>query len=220
MTPTLALMTCATITCTSPDSAATTFHRGPGTDHVFVKTTATRAGEAYSPQAEEYCRKRNERGEWVKDGHYILWGPNGERLEEGGYVNGSREGAWSGWSPGQIQKRRLEHGKLEGTDVIGTPREFPIDFCACNCQWMGVYWGLGSDYWKVLGRTSTECFLEVGGEIEMGALPRVVYPVPRSLGRVVFHASEHGRIDLSLLQPFAQPDSAGGSGPSQSCSYH
>src|SRR5262249_11785787 len=51
-----------------------------GTEHVKTKTSAERASNAYYPQAEEYCRRKSEHGTWVIHGHYILWGPNGERL--------------------------------------------------------------------------------------------------------------------------------------------
>jgi hypothetical protein len=99
-----------------------------------MHTSAARASEAYYPQAEEYCRKRNGQGDWVIDGHYILWGPNGERLEEGEYRDGKRDGLWTCWLPSQLQARTFVRGKLDSVDVPGAPHEFTIDFCACNRQ--------------------------------------------------------------------------------------
>lgn len=178
-----------------------------GTQHFKIKTSAARAAQAYFPQAEEYCRKRNAQGKWVMEGHYILWGPNGERLEEGEYRDGKRDGPWNFWLPSQLQVRSFVGGRLDTAEVVGAPREFTIDFCACNRQWIGVPWSMGSNYWKVFGPSGSSCIVEVGGEIEMGALPRRFFQVPREVGRLTFRFKGLG-LDFSPLAPYSLPDSS------------
>src|SRR5262249_53387784 len=155
-----------------------------GTEHVKTKTSAERASNAYYPQAEEFCRRKSEHGTWVIHGHYILWGPNGERLEEGEYRDGKRDGAWAYWSPSQLVARWFTQGHQDSVRVLGAPHEFTIDFCACKRQWMGAPWALGRKDWKVFGPTGPNCIVETGGEVEMAPTPKRYFQVPREVGRL------------------------------------
>lgn len=177
-----------------------------GTVHTLVPTSPARAREAYYPSAEEFCRKR---GTWTRHGHYVLWGPNGERLEEGEYVDGKREGSWQFWLPSQLQIRHFVGGKQAGVEVRGAPSAFAIDVCACRHQWMGVPLELGSMYWKTVASDDTTCTLEVGGEIEMGRMPLRRYRVPRSLGRVEIPVRD-GWLRFDAVSRYLLPDPAPG----------
>ena len=212
MTALMPQVACMLIACApSPDTVDRACVCAAGTERFRTRTSAAaRASEAYYPQAEEYCRKKKD-GQWVRHGHYILWGPNGERLQEGEYREGKREGAWKYWSPNQLATRWFAQGSRESVAVAGAPQEFIIDFCACNRQWMDVAWALGSRYWRILGTDGPDCIVEIGGEIEMAELPSRFFLVPRDLGRLTFKKDPrlgwHGELDFSPLAPYVVPDS-------------
>ena len=102
------------------------------TEYVKAKVSPQIAKKPNYPQFEEYCQKKVEKGFILKEGSYILWGPNGEKLEEGQYVNGKKDGKWERWLPSQILEDSWKEGEFIDSKVIGSPGIYVIDFGACN----------------------------------------------------------------------------------------
>ena len=54
-------------------------------------------------------------GEWVKDGPFVFYGPDGEKVAEGAYAGGLETGAWTRWlEDGTRTEGRFENGEREG----------------------------------------------------------------------------------------------------------
>jgi hypothetical protein len=73
-----------------------------GAKYKKEKVPAQVTNEPYYSQLEEYCQKRNAEGTAVKEGPYVLWGPNSEKQSEGQYVDGKKDGKWIRRIPSQI----------------------------------------------------------------------------------------------------------------------
>jgi hypothetical protein len=155
--------------------------------------------------AEEYCEKMSADNRTVRHGPYTLRGPNGEALEQGEYVDGRREGKWFTLSGAQFCERTYRDGKPDHdkTKVIGNAdRWIAIDFGAANPQKTTiVYCGLGSTRFSLGSVSEKDCLLTVGGEIERGEKPVVIYRVPRTLGRRTFDNTTMG-LDFSSLKEY------------------
>ncbi|MFN8588741.1 MAG: hypothetical protein U0704_13185 [Candidatus Eisenbacteria bacterium] len=164
--------------------------------------------KAYYPQFEEYCRKKVGGG-WVKHGHFVLWGPNGERLEEGEYRDGVRIGSWARWVASSAYAWKTPSAERQydmGLKPSEPPPQVTIDFCACNKQWIGKPTTMGSVHWKIFGVEGNDCIMEVGGEIEGGELRPEYFRVPRDVGRLNFPAPN--RVDFSALSRYGVPDTS------------
>jgi hypothetical protein len=176
----------------------------PGTEHVLLKTPEELAKKHYFPQAEEYCRKKLPDGTFVKHGLYILWGPNGERLEEGQYKDGKKDGFWRRWIPSQVTEQTWKAGKRVDSKVLPQPKSYVIDFGAAVPHAYSIPAGLGSTYYEVLGKEGKYCKLRYEIEIEMGKRPWVTCLVPTSIGKVTFENTNVG-LDFSAIKQYVRP---------------
>src|SRR5215204_3764767 len=77
-----------------------------------VKISAGRPEKTdYFAQFEEFCTQRGASRRFVKHGPYWLWGPNGEVIIQGQFVNGKKNGTWTRWIPSQTVEELWKNGK-------------------------------------------------------------------------------------------------------------
>ena len=202
---------------TLADSTGANFRCSAGLEHVVIRTSPERARHAYYPQTEEFCRQRLADGSVVLQGHYVLWGPNGERLEEGDYLDGKRDGVWRRWLPTQVIEDTWKMGKLSSVRDMGAPPAWDVDFCNCIPQAYLFYHGQGSMSAYLTGARGDTCWLATQIEIERGHGPMHRYRVPRGIGRLSFPIAPHMPPDLSALRAYQILDSilTPGRGPRQ-----
>jgi len=74
----------------------------------------------------EYDEVQLPNGDWVRHGPAIRWSRAGQKLEEGGYVDGEREGPWTFWNDdGRIDPARTGYYH-EGARVGDDPPADPL----------------------------------------------------------------------------------------------
>jgi hypothetical protein len=175
-----------------------------GLEHVYRKLTPEEAAKS-GGVAEEYCRKKTAEGKFVKEGPYALWGPSGEALEQGNFVEGERDGKWTSTSTVQIADHYYKHGNYEKAEVVGEPLWIVIDFDAADQQGGFIYCGLGVTIYEILGKEGEYCRMRYRTEIEL-SLPNtqktwIDLLVPRRLGKRTFGKLASG-TDFSSLQKY------------------
>src|SRR5205823_4284814 len=96
--------------------------------------------------SEEFCRRREANGTFVKHGPYTLWGPNGEAFEQGCFVDGQRDGKWISINTSQVVEHFYDKGTIVPAkgEVVGEPEWLVIDFAAANRQAYRVWCTFGS----------------------------------------------------------------------------
>jgi hypothetical protein len=179
-----------------------------GLEHVYEKLTPAEASKS-SGVAEEYCRRNAADGTSVKHGPYTLFGPNGEAIEQGNYVDGQRDGKWVYTSAVQVSERVFNRGKpvSETTVVVGEPTWLVIDFNAANRQKVTLWCALGSTTYEIFSREGEFCRMRYTGEVESAGMWSeknaiwVELLVPRSLGKRTFSKTATG-VDFSSLQKY------------------
>ncbi len=69
---------------------------------------------------EQYYVIKDQQGNYVKDGLYILWSINGQKKAEGNYKNGKTDGIYTTWFiNGQKEaESNFKDGKLDGKLII------------------------------------------------------------------------------------------------------
>jgi hypothetical protein len=182
----------------------------PGTERLLQPPSADLGVRQGGAVSEEACWKAAGSGIRVRHGPCVIWGPNGERLAEGAFVFGKKNGVWHQWTTVQEVTEYWTAGHYDSVRVVGTPQSFMIDFCACRPQSLGAYWGFGSNGWEVLDAGPDSCRIRTWVEMEGSYLPRRQFRVPRSLGRQTYIAQPHGRIDFSALEPYFETSLGGG----------
>lgn len=188
--------------------AQTTRMRCPaGTNHRRTRVAPGQSFMVAFPQFEEYCQRRRPGGRSFKDGPYRLWGPNGEKLEDGRYTNGRREGKWMRWIPSQILQDTWKRGKYIGAEVFGSPSSYTIDFRSCVPHEHNIPDALGSTSYKLIGKEGRFCRMSYSIEIEMGldigGRPQTLCTVPRSVDKLVFSNTTMG-FDFSAIAQYCK----------------
>jgi hypothetical protein len=177
------------------------------TEYMKAPVSLQIATKPYYPQFKEYCQKRKKNSTISKEGPYILWGPNGEKLEEGQYVNGKKDGKWVRWSPSQILEDTWKKGDYIGTRIIGEPSVYKIDFATCVPHEYSIPAALGSTTYRVSGKESEYCKLNYSIEIErsldIGQRKWISCSVPRSKKKLSFGNTQIG-IDFSIIKQYCK----------------
>jgi len=185
-------------------SSQSSFECPPGSDHILTKASETLGKAPNFARAEEYCLKAlGSKGGVclsVPAGHYVLWGPNGERLEEGDYIDGRKTGLWASWSPQEASQIVWNDGAPDSSSwkSFGRPTSITIDCLACLQQSFHVDGGAGSTDYGVLGAEGDTCRLSYAKTADGY---EVLCSVPRKLGVMSFSSRAEG-IDFSSLKPF------------------
>jgi len=96
---------------------------------ILVDLRRIRETYADGSPKEQYAVKFFSDDSTVKDGSYTQWYPNGNKFQEGAYVDGKQDGLWTFWSPdGKVAKTvNYKAGKPDGLTTIfrsdGTTKE-------------------------------------------------------------------------------------------------
>lgn len=186
-----------------------------GAEHVFRRLTPEEADKPGGNPgvAEEYAANKGADGRLVKHGPYVLWGPNGEAVEQGQFVDGKRAGTWISTTTGQVCERSYVDGELvlDKTKVVGTPLWFVIDFEAAHPQGQRIWLPLGSTTYKILGKDGDFCRMCYTGEVEnpLWTLETATWTelrVPRALGKRVFEIGGTGVGFEAMGQFIVRPE--------------
>ena len=175
-----------------------------GSQHFLQETTPKLKSDPflYYGIKEEFCGYYDTKGEIIRNGPYILWGPNGEKSQEGQYLNGKKEGKWIRRIPSQTLEDTWQDGKYITARILSnTPDNFYIDFEACNPHTYGIPAGLGSTSYTIIGKEGDVCKLTYSIEIEMGQGPVMHCKVPQKLGRLNFPNTDMG-LNFSSIKEF------------------
>ncbi len=154
-------------------------------------------------QEEEYCVMRKSNGALVKEGPYVIWGPNGERQLEGQYANDKKVGKWTRSTPSQTVEETWSNGELVGTTVLSQPSSLVIDFGACIPHEFSIPAALGSTAYQLLGKKKGFCELRYSIEIERGQGPQIFCSVPTEMKKVVIHNTQTG-LNFSSIETFCK----------------
>jgi hypothetical protein len=109
-----------------------------------VKIKPERAESALFARYEEFCQGKRKTGDAFKHGPYKLWGPNGEVLVEGQFVDGERDGKWKKSTPRQIGVEFWTKGRLIESEGYDRTDFVTIDFRRCAPQSGLFYQGSGT----------------------------------------------------------------------------
>lgn len=198
------------ISVVSPPTPQSNFECPKGTTYrkkpIVAKTTADPFIPEFA-QSEEYCQRRGEDGTFVKEGPYLVWGPNGEKLIEGQYLYGRKEGKWKRWIPSQILEDTWSKGEFVQSIVVGDPRSYVIDFGACIPHEYGVPAAFGSTSYRLIGKRRGFCELRYSIEIEMGRGPLITCRVPLTKKKITVHNTSMG-LDFSAIKPYCRTPKA------------
>ena len=180
----------------------TTYKRRP----IVARTLAADPFIPPFAQFEEYCQRRDGDGSFIKDGPYQVWGPNGEKLIAGQYINNRKEGIWKRWIPSQILEDTWNKGKFIESKVVGEPHSYVIDFDACVPHEYGIPAVFGSTSYRLFGKRRGFCRLQYSTFIEMGQCPTITCLVPVTTKKLVVQNTPMG-IDFSSIKAYCkQPE--------------
>lgn len=183
-----------------------TFECPKGTTYRKRPIVAKATGDPFIPafaQLEEYCQRRSGDSTFIKDGPYLVWGPNGEKLIVGQYRDGKKEGKWTRWMPSQILEDTWSKGEFVESKVLSTPYSYMIDFGACIPHEYGIPAAFGSTSYRLIRKRRNFCELRYSKEIEMGQGPTITCLVPLTKKKVVVLNTQMG-LDFSALEPYCK----------------
>jgi hypothetical protein len=143
----------------------------------------------------------------VKEGPYVLWGPNGEKQAEGQYVDGRKEGKWIRRIPSQTLEDTWRGGEYVGARVLSEPYSFVIDFRACIPDEYNIPAAFGSTSYRLTGKQQRYCKLTYSIGIEMGQGPSISCLVPTRMKKLTFGNTQMG-IDFSAIKQYCKRRSA------------
>jgi hypothetical protein len=201
-----AVLIAVTVSCfdTSADTLAS--FSCAGAEHMHACTSPNHSPAAYYPQHEEYCFVRDDKGKIVKQGHYILWGVRGLKLEEGDYDRGVRVGMWTYTLPASARWERYEHGKVAARGTVAQPDSIAIDFCACKGETRHVATREGSTVFQTTQLGLDSCAVRAWNDPAPRTIPAAIYHVSRGLGWQAF-AREPADRAFGPLEPYRRAES-------------
>ena len=99
--------------CGCPKQGANTA-LGPSHPELVCGEDAVPTGAVPPEGLEAWCRRINGRGDWSREGTYILWHENQQKAAQGQYKVDKRHGPWSFWfATGQVEKQGTYKGGVE-----------------------------------------------------------------------------------------------------------
>jgi hypothetical protein len=184
---------------------AQAIHCPDGTTATRVPTTREVRSKPYFPVSEEFCVDDSGSQKGVREGPYVLWGPNGEALQEGHYVAGKKDGEWIYRFPSQTVARTWKDDEYVSTRVIAdAPSRFVIDFEACEPHTYEIPADMGSTTYSVIGKVGSHCALIYSKDLGTGEAAQSRCDVPSSLQRVTVPNGEMG-LDFSAIKEYCAP---------------
>lgn len=188
-----------------PPSLSEALECPPGTEF-RVEPTHRQDLAAPSSDTEEFCIRTQGPAIGLRHGPYVLWGPNNQKKIEGQYRDGAKDGVWSYRTPIQTTERVWDQGRKVGARALSTVSStLSIDFRGCSPQAYRIPAAFGSTTYAVEGKDGADCLFGYSVEIELGAGPRFLCRVPRTLGVQTFVNTDLG-VDFAALNEFCRAE--------------